>query len=37
MLTAACRHEGSKIRKTIQMADHYIWQFPGMKRSFICL
>lgn len=37
MLTAACRHEGSKIRKTIQMADHYIWQFSGMKRSFICL
>jgi len=30
MLTAACRHEGSKIRKTIQMADHYIWQFSGM-------
>jgi hypothetical protein len=37
MLTAACRQEGSKIRKTIQMADHYIWQFSGMKRSFICL
>lgn len=37
MLTAACRHEGTKIRKTILMADHYIWQYSGMKRSFICL
>jgi hypothetical protein len=37
VLTAACRHKGSKIRKNIQMAEHYIWQFSGMKRSFICL
>jgi hypothetical protein len=37
MLTASCWHEGSKIRKTIHMAYHYMWQFSGMKRSFICL
>lgn len=37
MLAAACRHKGSKIGKIIQMADHYIWHFSGMKRSFICL